>query len=107
MTKTRIANKRYARKGQRKTGGGSWLVVAVGFIVVLFGLALIMRGGGCAGQAERQAVAKKIVEALDRTNRADRALEAGNYGQARQLVKRVQSKLTDALGEMQQEIDVE
>ena len=107
MTKTRIANKRYAQKGRRKTGGGSWLVVAVGFIVVLFGLALVMRGGGCAGQAERRAVAKKIVEALDRPNRADRALEAGNYGDARKHVKRIQSKLTEALGDMQQEIDVE
>ena len=107
MTKTRIANKRYAQKGQRKTGGGSWLLVAVGFIVVLFGLGLIMRGGGCAGGAERRAVARKVVEALDRTNRADRALEAGNYGDARKQVKWIQSTLTEALGDMQQEIDVD
>lgn len=107
MTKTRIANKRYAQKRQRSTGGGSWLLVAVGFIVVLFGLALVMRGEGCAGQAERRAVTKKIVEALDRTNRADRALSAGNYGDARQYVKHVQSTLTEALGEMQEKTYVE
>ena len=106
MTKTRIANKRYAQKGQRTTGGGSWLLVVVGFLIVLVGLAVIMRGG-CAGQAERRAVARKIVEALDRTNRADRALEAGNYGDARQQVKQVQSTLTEALGDMQQETNVE
>jgi hypothetical protein len=102
VTKTRIVNKRYAQKGQRTTGGASWLLAVVGFLIVLVGLAVILRGG-CAGQAERRAVAKKIVEALDRTTRADRALEAGNYGDARQQVKRIQSTLTEALGDMQQE----
>ena len=64
------------------------ILAALGFVIIVFGLGVIMRGG-CAGGEDRRAAAKKIVEALDRTNRADRALEAGNYGDARQQVKRL------------------
>ena len=103
MTKTRIVSKRYAKGRRRSSSDVAWWKIFVIFVIVCGLLMLIMgRGSGCGSEEESKAVARKIVEALDRTQRADRALEAGNYGDARHHVRKTQAKLTEVLAKLQE-----
>lgn len=96
--------KRIQSVRRKRRSGGATVTAAIAGFAVVCGLLLLIFGQApscSAGGMERQAIANQVLAALRATQKADRALETRNYGEARRLVQRAQTKLTRALSKIQ------
>lgn len=86
--------------------GGRRLVAALAGFAILCGLILLAGGADLScGVSQQQIAAKNVLSALKSTQRADRALESGNYGTARSHVQAASESLTEALGQLRVNIE--
>ena len=101
-----MARLQLAKKRRQGNGGtGRALVVALASFAVLCGLLLVIVGAPGLRCGLDRTTTTKLLSALRSINRADRDLEAGNYGNARVQVRAAQEALTGAITELQGSAD--
>jgi hypothetical protein len=88
---------------KKKKKNGTRLGLGLALFLIVCGLLLVVSGtsGISCGQSDaQQAAARKLLKALKSAGKADRALESGNYGNARTYVRSTQDAITEALTEL-------
>jgi hypothetical protein len=85
---------------KKKKWSGTRAGLGLALFLIVCGLLLVAGGASgisCGRSDARQAAAKQLLKALRSAGMADRALESGNYGNARSHVRSTQDAITEAL----------